>query len=112
MNLRELIDLNSGGPGSGPRPRNASLKGIPSTELRERRKSMKDDDELAKDIDKELWRRSMKGSEDDDIKCVIVKTKKGYLVKSEDRTKKLGGPYKSRGEAQKRLQQIEYFKNQ
>ena len=40
---------------------------------------------------------------------MIVKTKKGYVVKSEA-GKKLGGPYKSRDAAKKRLAQVEYFK--
>lgn len=42
---------------------------------------------------------------------MIVKTDKGYIVKSEDGKKKLGGPYKSRKEAKSRLQQVEYFKH-
>lgn len=41
---------------------------------------------------------------------MIVKTPKGYVVKSED-GKTLGGPYKTRQEAEKRLQQVEYFKH-
>lgn len=41
---------------------------------------------------------------------MIVKTKQGYVVKSEDGTKKLGGPYRSKVEAVARLRQIEYFK--
>lgn len=40
----------------------------------------------------------------------IVKRKDGYHVLSEE-GKNLGGPYKSRGEAEKRLQQVEYFKH-
>lgn len=42
---------------------------------------------------------------------VIVKKGNVYHVYSEDRKKHLGGPYKSRAEAEKRLQQVEYFKN-
>jgi len=34
----------------------------------------------------------------------------GYYVLSET-NKKLGGPYKTRKQAEERLQQIEYFKN-
>lgn len=34
-----------------------------------------------------------------------------WYVYSEDRTKRLGGPYRSRAEAEKRLRQIEYFKH-
>ena len=41
---------------------------------------------------------------------MIVKTGKGYMVKSE-KGRNLGGPYKSREEAQKRLRQVEYFKH-
>jgi hypothetical protein len=41
---------------------------------------------------------------------MIVKEKAGYSVKSSDGTKHLGGPYKTRDEAVKRLQQVEYFK--
>jgi len=41
---------------------------------------------------------------------MIVKTKQGYVVKSES-GKKLGGPYSTRAEAVKRLQQVEYFKH-
>jgi len=41
---------------------------------------------------------------------MIVKEKEGYRVKSE-KGKNLGGPYKTKAEAQKRLQQVEYFKH-
>ena len=41
---------------------------------------------------------------------MIVKRKDGYHVLSE-KGKNLGGPYKARGEAVKRLQQVEYFKH-
>ncbi len=41
---------------------------------------------------------------------MIVKSTKGYWVKSE-KGKNLGGPYKSREEAQKRLRQVEFFKH-
>jgi hypothetical protein len=40
---------------------------------------------------------------------MIRKTSKGYVVKSES-GKNLGGPYKTRAEAEKRLRQVEYFK--
>lgn len=45
----------------------------------------------------------------------IVKTKAGYIVMSESKgadgkRKRLSKPYKTRGEAQKRLAQIEYLK--
>ena len=40
---------------------------------------------------------------------MIVKRKKGYYVLSEKR-KNLGGPYRTKEEAEKRLQQVEYFK--
>ena len=47
---------------------------------------------------------------------MIEKTKGGYKVVSEHKTKKgkrknLGGPYKSKEEADKRLRQVEYFKH-
>ncbi len=41
---------------------------------------------------------------------MIVKRKDGYYVLSEKTRKNLGGPYKTRKEATKRLQQVEYFK--
>jgi len=40
---------------------------------------------------------------------MIRKTKKGYVVLSE-KGKKLGGPYRTRKEAERRLRQVEYFK--
>ncbi|MGH9704552.1 MAG: hypothetical protein ACRD4K_14350 [Candidatus Acidiferrales bacterium] len=42
---------------------------------------------------------------------MIKKVKAGYKVTSEDGKKNLGGPYKSKAEAQKRLRQVEYFKH-
>jgi hypothetical protein len=41
---------------------------------------------------------------------MIVKRKDGYYVLSEKSRKNLGGPYKTKKEAKKRLQQVEYFK--
>lgn len=41
---------------------------------------------------------------------MIVKTKGGFSVKSES-GKNLGGPYKSKTEARKRLAQVEMFKH-
>lgn len=41
---------------------------------------------------------------------MIVKRKTGYFVLSERTKRNLGGPYKTRAEAVKRLQQVEYFK--
>lgn len=41
---------------------------------------------------------------------MIKKTSKGYVVVSH-KGKKLGGPYKTREAAKKRLQQVEYFKH-
>jgi hypothetical protein len=41
---------------------------------------------------------------------MIVKTKRGHSVKSKS-GKNLGGPYKSRKAAAKRLRQVEYFKH-
>jgi hypothetical protein len=41
---------------------------------------------------------------------MIRKVSGGYQVLSE-KGKNLGGPYKSKKEAEKRLQQVEYFKH-
>ena len=41
---------------------------------------------------------------------MIIKTAKGYMVRSE-KGKNLGGPYKTKEEAKKRLRQVEYFKH-
>lgn len=41
---------------------------------------------------------------------MIVKRKDGYHVLSE-KGKNMGGPYKTREEAEKRLRQVEYFKH-
>jgi hypothetical protein len=41
---------------------------------------------------------------------MIKKVKEGYKVLSEKTGKNLGGPYKTKEEAAKRLQQVEYFK--
>jgi hypothetical protein len=40
---------------------------------------------------------------------MIVKRKEGYFVRSKE-GKNLGGPYKSRLEAMRRLRQVEFFK--
>jgi hypothetical protein len=42
---------------------------------------------------------------------MIKKTGKGYEVVSH-KGKNLGGPYKSKAQAEKRLAQVEYFKHQ
>lgn len=42
---------------------------------------------------------------------MIKKTASGYKVVSEKTGKNLGGPYKSKAAAVKRLQQVEYFKH-
>ncbi len=42
---------------------------------------------------------------------MIVKKKDGYYVLSKKSRKNLGGPYKSREEAVKRLWQVEFFKH-
>jgi hypothetical protein len=42
---------------------------------------------------------------------MIKKTGSGYMVVSEKTGKNLGGPYKSKAEAQKRLRQVEFFKH-
>ena len=41
---------------------------------------------------------------------MIRKTRGGYKVLSEKTGKNLGGPYKTRAEAEKRLRQVEFFK--
>lgn len=42
---------------------------------------------------------------------MIKKTSSGYKVVSEKTGKNLGGPYKSKARAQKRLRQVEFFKH-
>jgi hypothetical protein len=41
---------------------------------------------------------------------MIKKVKEGYKVLSEKSGENLGGPYKTKAEAKKRLQQVEFFK--
>jgi hypothetical protein len=41
---------------------------------------------------------------------MIVKREAGYYVLSEKTRRNLGGPYRTREEAKRRLQQVEYFK--
>jgi hypothetical protein len=43
---------------------------------------------------------------------MIRKRKNGYYVISKRTGKNLGGPYKTRTEALKRLKQVEFFKHQ
>lgn len=42
---------------------------------------------------------------------MIVKKKDGYYVLSKKTKRNLGGPYKSRDEALKRLREVEFFKH-
>lgn len=42
---------------------------------------------------------------------MIKKVKDGYKVLSEKTGKNLGGPYKTREQAEKRLRQVEFFKH-
>ena len=42
---------------------------------------------------------------------MIKKTSGGYKVVSEKSKKNLGGPYKTRAHAEKRLRQVEFFKH-
>jgi hypothetical protein len=42
---------------------------------------------------------------------MVKKVKGGYEVVSEKTGKNLGGPYKSKAEAEKRLRQVEFFKH-
>lgn len=41
---------------------------------------------------------------------MIKKVSGGYEVRSENGKKNLGGPYKTKKEAEKRLRQVEFFK--
>lgn len=41
---------------------------------------------------------------------MIKKVKEGYKVVSEKSGKNLGGPYKTKDQAKKRLKQVEFFK--
>lgn len=49
--------------------------------------------------------------EDGPVERRIVEEHGEYFVLSEDGSKRLGGPYKSREEAEHRLEQVEYFKH-
>jgi hypothetical protein len=42
---------------------------------------------------------------------MIKKVQGGYKVVSEKQGKNLGGPYKTKKEAEKRLRQVEFFKH-
>ena len=42
---------------------------------------------------------------------MIVKREDGYYVLSKKTEKNLGGPYKTRAKAEKRLRQVEFFKH-
>lgn len=42
---------------------------------------------------------------------MVKKVMGGYKVLSEDGKKNLGGPYKTKAEALKRLRQVEFFKH-
>lgn len=42
---------------------------------------------------------------------MIIKKREGYYVISEKSGRNLGGPYKTKEEAKKRLRQVEYFKH-
>jgi len=42
---------------------------------------------------------------------MIKKVARGYKVLSENGKKNLGGPYKTKKEAEKRLKQVEFFKH-
>ena len=45
-------------------------------------------------------------------RCVMIKkVAGGYKVLSENGKKNLGGPYKTKKEAEKRLKQVEFFKH-
>jgi hypothetical protein len=51
-------------------------------------------------LPRKLWRED----------AMIRKVKEGYKVLSE-KGKNLGGPYKTKSEAEKRLRQVEFFKH-
>lgn len=55
--------------------------------------------------------RAKKNSAAGKVERMIKKQAKGYVVLSHDGKKKLGGPYKSKKDAEKRLRQVEYFKH-
>ena len=55
--------------------------------------------------------RVKKNSAAGKVERMIKKQAKGYVVLSHDGKKKLGGPYKSKKDAEKRLRQVEYFKH-
>jgi len=42
---------------------------------------------------------------------VIRKTAKGYVLRTKDGSRKLGGPYRTRAEAVKRERQVQFFKH-
>jgi hypothetical protein len=42
---------------------------------------------------------------------MIRKTAKGYVLRSKDGSRKLGGPYRTRAEALKRERQVQFFKH-
>ncbi len=42
---------------------------------------------------------------------MVIKKPKGFFVVSEKTGRNLGGPYKSKAEAEKRLKQVEFFKH-
>lgn len=57
-----------------------------------------------------IWCHSCDGFGSKREVSMIKKAKGGYKVLSE-KGKNLGGPYKSKKEAEKRLKQVEYFKH-
>jgi hypothetical protein len=42
---------------------------------------------------------------------MIIRRRKGYFVISESTGRNLGGPYKTKEQAKKRLRQVEFFKH-
>lgn len=80
---------------------------IPGEEPEEKEEDEEENDDIP--IDKKTDKDKYKMSNLE--KSVIVKKKDGWHVLSEDRKKKLGGPYKTRKEALKRLRQVEFYKN-
>ena len=63
-------------------------------------------DKIFNDIITYVWRSNMS----DIHEFIIQKINGKYYVKSEDGKKNLGGPYKTKKEAEDRLRQVDYFK--
>jgi hypothetical protein len=58
-----------------------------------------------------MFGQSLGGRSEIRRSTVIKKVSGGYKVLSENGKKNLGGPYKTKKEAEKRLKQVEFFKH-